>query len=314
MKLTPESGEDPNLRAPQDEGCANARIIPGESEEELNALRQGWLDDYEPHTQTTRSLVLQAAEAEWVRMRNVERYHKCEKKLCEEEKDFTLWSEAQHHQLQLALRYRTAAERSFSRALANLERLRGSRLREETQRRREQEREQEREKKTEKQPKQESKKEAPMEKPKTRGEETFQGQNNPKKMRKIALLEQWVEVAIEDGKTITKLYPSNEKLIEQGKTMLPPPELVYRRMFFADGIPPEYYWTTEDEAKRKAGGCGGIQRMTVDTWLDVIDEEKEGNGHLGTCGGNLPRPKERGGCECAVCVGNAKIFEEQILT
>ncbi|MBV8865235.1 MAG: hypothetical protein JO210_07520 [Acidobacteriaceae bacterium] len=88
----------------------------------------------------------------------------------------------------------------------------------------------------------------------------------------------------------------------------PAPELVYRRLNFVHGVPHEYAWATSDERIRAAGGMG-IQRMAMDTWLELIEEEKElGTGHLLPCG-NLPRPKERGGCDCAVCSRNRAILE-----
>ena len=56
-------------------------------------------------------------------------------------------------------------------------------------------------------------------------------------------------------------------------------------------VPPEYEWEVgeEDADVRERGGCG-IQRMTIDTWLDVIERERErGDGHIGPTGvGNLP--------------------------
>jgi hypothetical protein len=49
--------------------------------------------------------------------------------------------------------------------------------------------------------------------------------------------------------------------------------------------------------------------MDVDAWLDLIEVEKaDGTGHVRAVG-NLPRPRERGECECEVCVGNAEILE-----
>ncbi len=147
---------------------------------------------------------------------------------------------------------------------------------------------------------------------KTRGQALFSGENNPKKMRKIVTLEQWVEVEVENGKTVTRLFPSNEELIEEGKGMYPPPDLVYRRFNFPNGVPQEYHWAQRDPEKQKYGGAG-IQRMTVDTWLDMVDLEKErADGHVGpTPAGNLPRPKERGGCECPVCSGNQEILDRR---
>ena len=49
-------------------------------------------------------------------------------------------------------------------------------------------------------------------------------------------------------------------------------------------------------------GGSGVQRMTIDTWLDVIERESEReHGHIGPTGvGNLPAVRENG-CKCPVC-------------
>ncbi len=131
----------------------------------------------------------------------------------------------------------------------------------------------------------------------------FAGQLHPKKQRKIVKLDQWVEIRIVDGKTVTTLYPPNEKLIRRGQQMLPPPEYVYRRMHFPDGVPEEYWWTCSREPDRRERGGMGTQRMTVETWLEVVEREKaRGDGHIGPTGiGNLPRPAQHGECECGSC-------------
>ncbi|MDQ2842167.1 MAG: hypothetical protein M3Y72_14230 [Acidobacteriota bacterium] len=151
---------------------------------------------------------------------------------------------------------------------------------------------------------------AKVEAPLTRAGQLFQGQNHPKKRKKIVRMEQWIEVRIRDGKTVTRLYPPNEKLIKDGQKMLPPPEFVYRRLNFPDGVPHEYDWTGIPEEQRALGGCG-LQRMTVETWLDVIDREKLlEDGHVGPTGvGNLPRPQEHGECSCRMCVWNQGILD-----
>lgn len=117
----------------------------------------------------------------------------------------------------------------------------------------------------------------------------------------IVTLEQWAEIEIRDGQTVTTLYPSNAELLKHGKAMDPQPNLAYRRINFLAHVPLEYYWTTSDPMRRRWGGhC--IQRMSVETWLKVIVEEESRLGkHLGPCGGILPRPKERGGCDCPQC-------------
>lgn len=139
----------------------------------------------------------------------------------------------------------------------------------------------------------------------------FSGQNHPKKRAKISVVEQWIEVRIVDGKTVTTLYPSNQQLVSDGKKMQPGPTMVYRRFHFPDGVPPEYFWTCPDDPERRTlGGCG-IQRMTVDVWLKLITQEANNEeGHLGPTGvGNLPRPKERGSCDCLVCSDNRDMLE-----
>jgi hypothetical protein len=149
--------------------------------------------------------------------------------------------------------------------------------------------------------------------PKTRAQALFQGQSHPKKRKKIVRMEQWVEVRIRDGQTVTRLYPSNDELIKCGQRMLPPPEFVYRRINFPDGIPPEYNWAgPKNEIHRERGGCG-IQRMSVDTWLNVIDREKSReDGHIGPTGvGNLPRPQEHGPCACPTCTRNQAILDSR---
>ena len=149
--------------------------------------------------------------------------------------------------------------------------------------------------------------------PLSRAKQLFQAQNHPKKFRKLGVLDQWVEVEIQDGKTVTKLYPSNAGLIKEGQAMDPPPELVYRRLNFPHGIPQEYRWVAASHPERfERGGCG-VQRMTVDRWLELIElEEANGTGHVGPTGvGNLPRPRERGECECEVCSHNREVMERR---
>ena len=125
--------------------------------------------------------------------------------------------------------------------------------------------------------------------------------------RKV-VVEQWVEVRIRNGRTVTELTPANAQLRKQLEEMSERPELVYRRFNFPEGVPPEYEWTRPDDNMRRYGG-GGLQRMTLDTWAALSKgEDSRGDGHVGETGvGNLPRPKEHGGCECAVCRENADL-------
>jgi hypothetical protein len=128
--------------------------------------------------------------------------------------------------------------------------------------------------------------------------------------------EQWLEVTITDGLTTTTYIPTNEELLEEIEKAVDngeaEPQMVYRRMNFPDGIPPEYAWTNEHRPEHceltqtnqwcplcqvSERGGHGIQRLTYPTWREVIEREKQTPGrHAGPTGvGNLPTPKERGG-------------------
>jgi hypothetical protein len=304
-------------------GCrALSKILPGESPDEYNQLWDNWLIQYEPESPVDLELLANVVDAQW-------RLWRSERALCDVERalltlgqDASAWSPEQMKQLHLMLRYKTTAENSFQRSLRTVQFMKDK----QTARVNQQNRLLEimvdmNEKDPTKAKRMLALAQAAVTKsgiilipkdetPLTRAAQLFQGQNHPKKKRKIVRMEQWVEIRIVDGKTVTRLYPPNEKLIKEGQAMLPPPEFVYRRLNFPDGVPEEYNWTGIWESQRKLGGCG-IQRMTVDTWLDVIDREKlRPDGHIGQTGvGNLPRPKEHGECHCHVCTHNQAILD-----
>lgn len=136
----------------------------------------------------------------------------------------------------------------------------------------------------------------------------FQGQRHPKNRKRLPRLEQWIEVRRMHGKTITKLFPSNEKLVKRGQEMLPPPQRVYRRINFPNGVPDEYLWLgVRDEHHRKNGGMC-LQRMTINMWLDAIKKEAlRGDGHIGPV---FNLPDEAGECECPCCSNSRRLLDE----
>lgn len=295
--------------------CSNQLILPDEDEHEWLALKQGWFDDYDPHTQASHALVYDAAVSHWLLLRARRRFYQAEWSISSEQPDPLQWTDRHHQTLDRFTRYRTTAERSFTRALNNLERLRKNRLQEADRLFRRDllamQIESRRAKEDAARLAKESQRVAkPAKSPEPAPEKFFNAQNSPKKHKKIVTLEQWVTVSVEDGQTVTHLYPSNERLIEHGKTLDPPPDLIYRRLEFLGPIPPEYAWTAAHPEEFEHGGAG-VQRMTPETWLSVIQREAAaGSGHIGPTGvGNLPRPKERGGCECPTCSHNRAILE-----
>ncbi len=284
-------------------------ILAGETQEEYDEVVSGWNDYWQPADYQEKKLVDTLIRNDWMH-RRAQRWQLDAEAAAVGEEGLgpADWTAEQRHKMELMQRYNTTAERAFYRAWSALRglgkdimredkdrsamKLEMGKLRDEVQKLKAQ------------QPTPKS------ETPLTQAQKLFQGQKSPKKRKKIQTLEQWVEIEVSPtGKTVTTQHPSNEILIQDGQKKWPPPELVYRRMHFVNGVPHDYAWATSDERIRKAGGMG-IQRMRVDTWLELIEKEKAlGTGHILPCGGNLPRPEERGGCDCPTCSKNRAILE-----
>src|SRR2546423_13516057 len=104
-------------------GCCSSKIIiKGESEADFNELLADWLREYAPESSAERSFIEQAVQAQWNLKRNTNRYNDLEKSL--EDKSVLEWTEEDHKQIERFTRYRTTAERSFTRAFNNLEQVR----------------------------------------------------------------------------------------------------------------------------------------------------------------------------------------------
>ncbi len=307
------------------------RILPGESPDDYHQTWQTWLGEYLPETDSDIELLTAVVDAAWRVQRTGKAFTAVERALATGYPDAAQWPAAQILHLSRVQRYHAMAEASLHRNLRLVEFMKA--------------RTEQREKiaaATHKSwvdthpneaaaarkadaevavaavlksggksnPKKEGANLLTVA-PQSRAQQLFSGQNHTKKRKKIVRLEQWVEVRIVDGKTVTQLYPANEKVMERGKGMLPPPEFVYRRLNFPDGIPPEYNWVGISDAEHRERGGMGIQRMTVETWLDLIEAEaKRGDGHINPTA-NLPRPEEHGGCDCPVCTRNRELLEAQ---
>ena len=123
---------------------------------------------------------------------------------------------------------------------------------------------------------------------------------------------QWFEIEVVDGVTKTTAYPANEevekKIAKKEEATGRPVELVYRRLNFINGVPPEYEWTTEDPLRLKFGFMG-IQRLRVADWRKHILSET--GGHLQPSYFHMPRPEDRGGCDCQACREMAKRLQRE---
>ncbi len=314
----PESRE-PRFNAIKHGCCAITPVLPGEDEAAWREVEADWFDDYNPQTPVSRTLVAEAALAFWFMARNRRSFQKTELGLAQKEP--LDWSNQDHMNYTRFHRYKTAAERTFSTAFKNLEYLRKARLSEMEALRRV-------ERKVEALQLQFARDEAKLELGHARLEfdrekHAAKQQTPPKtaaaaaptkkpKKETFDVAEQWVEITITEGLTKTAYVPTNEELLEELEKAQLEPKMVYRRLNFPDGVPPEYAWTNLHDPKTcettRAGhwcplcsvherGGHGIQRMTFHTWLQIIEKESQTPGqHAGPTGvGNLPQPKERGG-------------------
>ncbi len=273
------------------------RILPNEDPEEFERIRTGWLKEYEPEGHMEQTLVKNLIESEWMLERARRNRWSAEARAVGEGKEPHEWTPEEAHQVELMQRYLTTAERSFYRAFNAVQGLRKDIMRKDTgifrmeMARIKDQREITRLERNQSPPAQ-ARNEKPAAKP----------QASKTKSGKPQIMDQWIDVEMIDGKPVISYYPSNEELWQEGQKMNPPPTMVYRRFHFVDAVPPEYAWTTSDPEAMERGGLG-IQRMSLETWLRIIEDEKL-TGKPGKCGGNLPKPETWGHCECKSCTAN----------
>ena len=287
--------------------CSKTLILPGESQEAFDQLLDDWLADYQPRNSHDRLMVETAAREQWLALRNANHYVDLQHSLSK--KNPLEWTEEDHKKLERSLRYKTTAERSFQRAFHNLEQVRKRRAREE----------QEAALSEEQQPalsEEEASSAASAEPLEEEPQPAMQISEHKKPF--IHGLEQWVDITIgEDGRAITTLEPSTEQLLEDLRVMKPAPELVRRRFYFHDGIPDEYSWCldpTGDLEHQRAARRQGMQRMTIETWLEAIHREQAAaTGHLSDTGPDLPPPNQMSQtpCWCLICQRNYNICDRR---
>ncbi len=107
-------------------------LLPGESQQRYDALRETWRKQYDLNQPAVPELVKTLVERDWMQQRCTRNICKVEMQLAEAEAaDDDKRVDRIEQRLNNAYRYKTAAENSFQRALRALEKFRAVRKREE---------------------------------------------------------------------------------------------------------------------------------------------------------------------------------------
>jgi len=102
-------------------GCSEKLIVEGERLEDFHALVASLVDHYQPADPHEQSLVEDLAHGRWILWRRRLAFNSVESEVYAFQPNEGKWTEAEFKRIALADRYRTTAERSFNRALKNVE-------------------------------------------------------------------------------------------------------------------------------------------------------------------------------------------------
>jgi hypothetical protein len=237
-------------------GTSEKLIVPGERQEDFDALLNNLLEEYSPGTPDARNLVEDAALARWFLWRRQRAFNSVESALYAEQADPAAWSPEAFHKLALLDRYKTAAERSLKRVLQNLNGL-------------------QRAKKQQVQSKLAiARATADLEQhDREQWQKACQGFDRPTLVQKIF-------VRVRRGETVTTYSPSNAELFRELERTVYPPEQAYRYFEFPNGIPPEYHSFTDREDYRNEKGHTIEQTGPIAAWIaTATEEQKLATGH-----------------------------------
>ena len=247
-------------------GCRSEQIIiNGEDPAEFEFLMDHWFNAYEPQDFVAQGLVEELGKAHWMLKRNEKWLHQIHRRL---PLDAWTWTDEHHKLLANATRYKTTAERSFYRALNNLEA--------------HYKHEQNRAAQVEKAHRAIDARCAREEKARTEMAK-IHIQWLKKKAEAAALdrcLVQKVEImANGNGDCITTYAPTNAEVSLLANSASPP-EFITRYIFFNFGVPAAYDWTNPDHLQRHERTIG-IQQFTRSGWLAQVEAEKvAADGHI----------------------------------
>jgi hypothetical protein len=241
-------------------GTSEKLIVPGERQEDFDALLANLLEEYSPETPDARNLVEDAALARWFLWRRQRAFNSVESALYAAQPAPEHWQPEAYHQLALLDRYKTAAERSLQRVLRNLASFHRAK-------------------------KQEAQSKLAV------ARATVSLDQLEREQWKAACtrfdrptLVQEILVRSKNGVTVTKMSPSNAALLRETGRALHPPQQVCRFIDFPGGIPPEYYSFTDREDYRREKGHTIEQVVPLSVWRDTVAEERRlGTPHAIPC-------------------------------
>jgi hypothetical protein len=110
-----------SVNATTHNGCSEKLIVEGERLEDFYSLVAGFVDHYQPADPHEQSLVEDLAHGRWILWRRRRAFNAVESEIYAIQPNEGKWTEAEFKCIALADRYRTTAERSFNRALKNVE-------------------------------------------------------------------------------------------------------------------------------------------------------------------------------------------------
>jgi hypothetical protein len=271
-------------------GTSQKLIVAGERQEDFTNLLSGLLAEYSPETPSARLLIEDFAHAQWFLWRRIRAQNSAEHALYESQPDPALWTDAGFHRFTNMERYRTTAERSFQRALRNLEHLQYAQLSQSNRDLRQQNFETRLELDRERVALQKERHSLAVSRD-TRQAEAAEARAAEKEQAAydqacgnfdVPTLTQNINVRKSPDGAITEFDPSNKTIRADllGDAYQFPFQSVCREYLFENGIPEEYWW---DEQCESHAGCARhtlTQTLTRDTWLQMADQEKQNaDGH-----------------------------------
>jgi hypothetical protein len=242
-------------------------IVPGEDPDAFTALLENLTAEYQPETQMQQIIVNEAARAAWELARANREFDKSQHELHAKQANMREWDLAQQAEFERMLRYRTKAERTFTRRWQAAEQLRKLHL--QAQQRAFWQNLQQEQLSLSKQRLQLSTarmQRAAQPKPADKFPEATKWPTN------IIHLSQIIEVSIQEGIPSLIVYPSPAQMLQRADTAEVGAQ-VLRRFEFPNGIPPEFAWV-HGPCIRRHGIVWEQHFATVEAWRAHTDREE----------------------------------------